>query len=163
MDASPDVEVINLENQTKRTINPNDLIVASIVHSPGANSDLNEFIKQNLRVQEIIPIEYDGLFLIVNVAKKSARLIEFQSTKHAQLSALRILHYAMNHLGRQALLADNYASVEGNYPFDNAEISTSRNTSITVSQQQLLNWLNFKKDIDETIKKQESQESIEGQ
>jgi len=151
-------------NPIKRIINPNDVIVASIVQSSGANSDLNKFIKQHLGVQEIIPIEYDGLFLVVNVAKKRARFIEFQSEKHehAQLSALQILHYVMNHFGRQASLATNYTTVGGNYPFETGEISTLGNAPPPVSRQQLINWLNFKKEIDETIKKQESQESIEG-
>ena len=149
------------KNLIKRIMNPNDLIVAS-----RAGSDLNKFIKQHLCTQGITHIEHDGLFVVVNVAKKSARFIEFQSTKHehAQLSALEILHYTMNHpsFGRKDLLF-NYSIVRGNYPFETAEISTLGNAPITVSRQQLINWLNFKKEIGGTLKKQESHESMEGQ
>ena len=150
-------------NPIKRIINPNDLIVAS-----RAGSDLNKFIKQYLCTQGITHIEYDGLFVVVNVAKRRIRFIELRCQnkkhEHAQLSALEILHYTMNHpsFGWKDLLA-NYSIVRGNYPFETAEISTLGNAPISVSRQQLINWLNFKREIGGTLNKQEPHESMKRQ
>jgi hypothetical protein len=110
-------------------------------------SDLNRLVDEKCSHQ-MSCINIDCL--LVKVSKKRIRIIEskhgMEPIPKSQLAALKILNYITSTSASEWQI--EYYIVRGDPPYENANILDFINgKQITVSKQELIEWLNFEKEV----------------